>query len=365
MSFEVLQIVSGLPPAINGVGDYAHLLARELNAAHQINTHFLVCNSSQKCGKELDRFQVTQLESLQCDNLESQLSRKGMPQIVLLHYVGYGYQKRGCPFWLKRGLESWRRAGANRRLVIMFHELYAFGPPWRSSFWTSPSQRWLTAGLAKLADHCITNVERYAGWLETHARKHLNLIDTIPVFSNVGEINYTRQLDSRPRNMVIFGSANRVLELLGKYQPETLRCCLELGIEKIITIGCPAGTVTQKMPIPVTETGFLEASRVAEIISSSRVGVTNYFPGYLAKSGVFAAYAALGALPLLPRLSQSAGDGCSDGKNFLFLDQITSRLSDDSLQQVADNAWEWYQHHNLSRTGATYARLLKSVVSSQ
>ncbi len=364
MSLEVVQIVSGIPPAINGVGDYAYLLAKELNAVHKIHTHFLVCDSSQSCGKEIDGFQISQLEAPQCDKLTEQLTGKGTPQIVLLHYVGYGYQKRGYPFWLLRGLESWRMGGANRRLVIMFHELYAFGPPWRSSFWSSPAQQWLTASLAKLADRCITNLGRYAKWLEAHARRHLNLIDTIPVFSNVGEITKNYHLNSRSPKMVIFGGAGRVIELLGKYQNEILKCCHELEVKEIITIGCPAGTFTKKMPVPVTESGFLEAGKVAEIISSSRVGVTNHFPCDLGKSGVFAAYSALGALPILPRFNQSAGDGCSEGKNFLFLDQVTSRLSDDTLQQVADNAWEWYQNHNLPRTGEAYAKLLKDCAAT-
>lgn len=358
MSLEILQIVPNLPPAVNGVGDYAYLLAKRLRAAHDIHSHFLVCDSSQNSEGELEGFKIHQLEAQRQDKLAGRLSAKEMPPVVLLHYVGYGYEKRGCPLWLLRGLESWRMAGADRRLAIMFHELYAFGPPWRSSFWSSPVHRWLSASLAKLADGCITNLERYAKWLEARAGRRVK-IDALPVFSNIGEMTNTLPLDSRPPNLVIFGGARWVTELLGRYRSETLECCQHLGIREIFTIGCPAGTVPAKTPIPVTECGFLDAAEVVEIISSSRVGLMNYFPGYLAKSGVFAAYSSLRALPLLPRFESPDCDGCGSGKNFLFLDQLPAQMNGDTLQRVADGAWEWYQTHNLARTAEVYARLLK------
>jgi len=359
MPLEILQIVPNLPPAINGLGDYAYLLAKQLGAGHDIQSHFLVCDSSGNRERELSGFKVHQLEAQQPDELARKLAMGEMPSIVLLHYVGYGYEKRGCPFWLLRGLESWKRVNADRQLLIMFHELYAFGPPWRSSFWASPAHRWLAARLARLADRCITNLGRYAKWLGARAERHKNVIDTIPVFSNVGEMTYSSPLNSRSPNMVIFGGARWVTELLGRYRNETLRCCRELCIQEIITIGSPAGTVTGKMPIPVTECGFLNTDKVAEIISSSQVGLMNYFPGYLAKSGVFAAYSALGVLPLLPRFSPPGCDGCIAGKHYLFLDQVATSVNGDRLQQVVNNAREWYQTHNLARTADIYAGLLK------
>jgi hypothetical protein len=55
---------------------------------------------------------------------------------VLLHFSGYGYARRGLCRWLVDGLTRWKAAGAQRRVVTMFHEVYASGPIWRSSFWT-------------------------------------------------------------------------------------------------------------------------------------------------------------------------------------------------------------------------------------
>ena len=58
-------------------------------------------------------------------------------ETVLLHYANYAYQRRGCPARLVAGLEAWRRSGGGR-LVTVFHEVYAEGPPWRSSSGSAP-----------------------------------------------------------------------------------------------------------------------------------------------------------------------------------------------------------------------------------
>lgn len=357
-SVEILQIVPSFRPKINGVGDYAYLLARQLRAAHRIDSQFLVCDPLWSGGHQFDGFEIRKLTARRDEDLIGSLSMGTMPRIALLHYVGYGYQKRGCPSWLARGLETWKGQSGDRRLVVMFHELYAFGPPWRSSFWTSHSQRQITAQLANLADSCATSLQRYSDWIGAKASSHHNRVCTLPVFSNFGELAVPHPLNSRPPNMVIFGGTRWVKELLGKYKNETLSCCRALGVDQIVTVGSPLGTVPVDLPIPVTERGFLDAAQVAEVIRSSRVGMMNYFSGYLGKSGVFAAYSALGALPVLPRFNPSDPDGCREGLTYLVANRIAAQVSGESLQRVADNAREWYQGHTLSKTADRYAEML-------
>ena len=83
---------------------------------------------------------------------------------VLLHYAGYGYQARGCPTRLVAGLRDWKRRGGGR-LVTVFHEVYASGPPWRSSFWLFPFQRRLAAERARRSDGIVTSLEIYRSLL--------------------------------------------------------------------------------------------------------------------------------------------------------------------------------------------------------
>ena len=45
--------VPRLPPAIDGVGDYALNLARQLRKDFNIQTHFIVGNSTWKCAENL------------------------------------------------------------------------------------------------------------------------------------------------------------------------------------------------------------------------------------------------------------------------------------------------------------------------
>src|SRR5439155_22194475 len=114
MSMEIVQIVPRLPPSISGVGDYAYSLASQLRATHGIHSRFVVCDPTWLGPKDFDGFSIDQLNTQQAGELESRISALGMPATVVLHYVGYGYQKRGCPFWVVRGLESWKTRSANR-----------------------------------------------------------------------------------------------------------------------------------------------------------------------------------------------------------------------------------------------------------
>jgi hypothetical protein len=94
---NIVQIVPCLPPPPEGVGSYAEALAGALAELQGIDTRFLV---------------GTQLPGA----IEGETP-------ILLHYVGYGYQRRGCPRELVARLAAWRRGGEGRRQVTFFHEV--------------------------------------------------------------------------------------------------------------------------------------------------------------------------------------------------------------------------------------------------
>jgi hypothetical protein len=137
---------------------------------------------------KLRDFHITQVSVCSANTLLSLLpSDRQQPTTVLLHYVNYGYAKRGCPVWLVDGLQRWRSASVNRSVVTMFHEVYATGPPWASSFWLSPLQRNLAARVASLSDRCLTSRQGYAKLLYELSLGKQTQIPTLPVFSNIGE----------------------------------------------------------------------------------------------------------------------------------------------------------------------------------
>ena len=200
---QFVQIVPALPPDVNGLGDQAYLLALELRRKYAWQTQFIVISRQASIpGNEM--FPICLTEPNRPGLLKALRQIDGDDMVVLLHYVGYAYARRGCPFWLLEALKSWRQ-GQGRRLITMFYEIYASGPPWRSSFWTHGFQKSIAARLAGISDLCRTNMRQYAMTLERISdRKDVSVM---PVFSNVGEGTEMKAFEQRKRRLVIFGGA--------------------------------------------------------------------------------------------------------------------------------------------------------------
>jgi hypothetical protein len=353
----ITAIITRLPPAIDGVGDYALYLAGRLCKDFNIETHFVVGDPSWTGATEIQGFPVTKVSVCSANTLLSLLpSNRQPPTTVLLHYVNYGYAKRGCPVWLVDGLQRWQAASANRSLVTMFHETYATGPPWTSSFWLSPLQRNLAARLARLSDRCLTSRQGYAKLLYELSLGKQTQIPTLAVFSNIGEPEQVPPLAERQRHIVVFGSPLHRLRAYRESLTQLELTCQLLGIEEILDIGpstnLPLSTVSG---VPVVELGQRSATEISGFLLNSLVGFFDYNPDYLAKSGIFAAYCAHGLLPVSTRCSAVSVDGIEAGKHYWVPDCRTTGLE---LQEIAVRAHAWYQSHNLSVHAQTFAAML-------
>ena len=207
---ELVQIVPALPPAFSGVGDFATLLARALLARHGVGGRFVVGDPAWNAPTAVAPFPAAAVTARSASVLRAQLD--ALPHApgdaVLLHYVGYGYAHRGCPFWLVDGLERWQRAAAHApRLLVLFHETFASGPVWSSAFWTRPFQKSLAARLARLADaRRITTTIGRGELSGTLCRGETLPMTVAPVFSNVGEPAAPPPPAARERQVVVFGS---------------------------------------------------------------------------------------------------------------------------------------------------------------
>src|ERR1700675_2449648 len=156
---QIVQIVPKLPPSISGVGDYAVLLARQLQLGYGIDSRFVLVSDGQAPEMAND-FAVSVIQP-RARLLPEAL--RGQP--VCLHYVGYGYQKRGYAAWLARGLQTWKRENPSRHLITMFHEIFATGRIWNSSVWLSRLQRRVACAIANTSDALLTNRQAYADTL--------------------------------------------------------------------------------------------------------------------------------------------------------------------------------------------------------
>jgi hypothetical protein len=357
----VTSIVTRLPPIIDGVGDHAFNLALKLRQDFDIETHFIVGDPTWTEITQIEGFSVSKIRECSTKNLLSMLqSERFSSTPILLHYVNYGYAKRGCPVWLVDALQSWRTKNNNRSLVTMFHETYASGPPWTSSFWLSPLQKKLAARLVKMSTHCLTSRENYAKVLSQLSLGKHTQIPTLPVFSNIGEPEQVPPLVERSKRLVIFGSPTSRRRVYQESFAELERTCELLEIEEILDIGTSTNlTLSTVNKVPVVEFGQRSASEISHFLLNSLVGFFDYNPEYLAKSGIFAAYCAHGLLPVSNRPSAFLVDGLEAGKHYWFPDKPLTGLKElVELQTIANNAYAWYQTHNLSVQSKTFAALL-------
>ena len=354
---EITQIVPQLPPTISGVGDYAWLLARRLRAAHDVSTRFIVCDPSWDGDQDPSGASCHRLDARRAEDLQTILTLPAMPRTVLLHYAGYGYQRRGCPMWLVRTLESWKNQARERRLIVMFHELFAFGPPWRSSFWTSPLQRQLAKSLASLSDHCVTNLKRSAQTLSAVTARAETDFTVLPVFSNVGEPIAPANWTERKPRMIVFGGAawRRQVYLAGRV--DLARAVETLGIREVVDIGPQCGGYP-KLAVKLTVKGVLAAESIDRELADARAGFFTYPVAYLGKSGIFAAYAAHGLLPVTCADNTSKNqDGLLAGEHFLRVSG-SANLDGDHCAKISRQAFQSYRRHDLNQQAARYASIL-------
>jgi hypothetical protein len=363
---KIIQIVPQLPPYINGLGDHALNLARQLRQDYDIKTHFIVGDRNWQGSTVIEDFPIQKMETDSAETLLSLLSTNSSqlvsaPKVsILLHYVGYGYANKGCPVWLVEGLERWKANTANSHLVTMFHEVYASGLPWTSAFWSSPLQQNLAGRLLKLSDRYLTSKQSYAEILYKLARVKQDSIASLPVFSNIGEPEYVPPLAKRTRRLVVFGHRNSRSQVYQQCRAALESTCQALKIEEIYDIGVPTDLELSTINgIPVVEKGVTESIEISKILLDSVAGFLNVPPpAYLAKSGIFAAYCAHKLISCMTSSSKVPIDGLLSGKHYWSTGDQDRQLCLDMGQEIADNAYAWYQNHTLSTQAKIFANYL-------
>ena len=365
MGRMIIQIVPALPPAASGVGDYALALARVMRRDFGLKTVFVVGSEAWQGSDEVDGFPVRKLASRSADNLEAALdvgeSTFGSSS-VLLQLSGYGYAVRGCPFWLLQGLKQWRTKQPNSRLVTMFHESYAFGPPWKSAFWLSPAQRMVVAGILRLSDAAVTNIQQHRERLERFDPSKREKITVLAVPSNVGEPLESDDLNARSKHMIVFGLPGSRDQMYRREMPALQRACQRFGISEVHDVGASFDGIPERVgDIQIRKHGLMGASDLSALLSHSTAGFAHHFPGYMAKSGVFASYCAHRLVPVTAGDGRSKADGIECGIHYCSVEgKPESELAMEDAQRIADAAREWYQGHSMQAHARVFARELET-----
>jgi hypothetical protein len=357
----ILSIVPRLPPAIDGVGDYAWLLSQNLADRHQISTQFITCDPIEAEIEDPNRIQLPQRST---DALLTILDGFDNIDTLFLHYVGYGYAKRGCPLWLLAALTKWRKAKSSRQLVIMFHEVYASSNlPWSSQFWTSPIQKQIAKDLVDLCDRLITNSQIFANTISKLSSKHDGKISILPIFSNIGECSAPIPLKERKPWLVTFGNYGFRKSIYTNSLEQVTSICQQLGIEEIYDIGHNSAEIVRQIPgIKMNAMGILPAIEISQIFQMAQVGFINYPITYIAKSGIFAAYASHQLCTVFDRYNLGDNqDGIRLNEHYWAMKDPGDSIDLDLAQSIAGNAYQWYERHNLDRTANHIATILNII----
>jgi hypothetical protein len=272
---------------------------------------------------------------------------------IFLQYSGYGFAKRGAPYWLLEKLN--RDRNQIGILGIFFHELYAFAPPWSSAFWLSPAQRQIASSLVEICDYWVTNRNESAKWLSDHGGQG-KLASVLPVFSTVGE-PISMPID-RSRQIVVFGTpAVRSAAYLAATS-KLLRFVADSGYT-VRDIGDPIADPRVRnlfKTLKPTELGRLSERDVSYELLRSEYALLAYRPRYLAKSTIFAAYAAHGVPCLLAATEEKNEDDLLPGGHYV-LGIPACALKAEQWQSISENALRWYKKHSLSYHAALVREL--------
>jgi hypothetical protein len=361
----ILQIVPYLPGTLDGVGDYALNLAKALAANHGIDTVFAVARGT--AVERKDGFPI--VSGLDPASVEG-LARKC--EHVILHYVNYGYQARGIPFHL-RSFARQLRERLRGRWVTNFHELYASGPPWRSSFWLRPLQVRIARDLIDNSTSCF--VSNAAIEEAIHAYDPRKKVYRVPVMSNFGEPELDIVRDVSLKRWTICGGTvliARSLALFEKIQPmipdvfSPEHLDVIGGRNEISTRAMMDNLERQSPRLRCHYYPEIGVELASELLQQSSFGWIDYFgggkmwPGMILKSTAFAALCAHGVIPVASHCEEKVavnGDPLP-GPYFVTSDAVNFPAPD-QVHAIREKIYLWYQEQAASRQLARiYAKAL-------
>jgi hypothetical protein len=344
---RVLQIVPRVPPAVCGIGDYAWLLAQALREEHDIHSSFLSAGTNWIKPEGDTEFPVFRLPELTAGALvDFVAARAGEFQAIVLHMSPYGYQKRAVPLWLASGWRQIARMPGRSRLITMFHELYASGPMLSSAFWLQPLQKWMLHTVARASDGLRTNRQTYADWLERTLGLKNGVVTVMPVFSNMQEAAETEaEPAERWQGMTVFAST-----FDDEQSTALAEVCHRLRIQRVGWIG-HREPPSLGQGLSLRHIAHLPTQEARDWFRFHGHTWTGYNPAFLAKSGIFAAFAAHRTAVVLPGARGLLADGLMEGVHYT---TPGSASAADSVR-LSQALHGWYLPHNVPATAASYA----------
>jgi hypothetical protein len=323
-----LQLVPQLPGSHDGVADYALRLGDYLRTEYGKETIF-VAPPFEPVNQSAD---------------------------IILHYVNYGYHKRGVPRQLPLSLRRLKQ-NCGGRVVTIFHELYASAPPWRSAFWLQPMQKSIARAIARLSDACVVSSETTRALL--HALSPASEIAVHPVVSALGEPTFpVAQFVRRdPHRWVIFGGTHLLQRSLVTFRNRFSLIPEPFSPHELYVLGGDENFRTRRdlgeiRGVTCHYHPRIEAAAASEILCSCSFGWIDYFrqrnvpTAAILKSGSFASYCAHGVIPILPHEGVAItlrGDPIP-GPYFVETDRVHLPTLADRAE-ISAGVYEWYRRN--------------------
>jgi hypothetical protein len=260
----------------------------------------------------------------------------------------------------------WRRSAPRIPLFTIFHELYATGWPWQSSFWLSPVQKRIARNILNLSSGVVVPTDLHRKrLLQWRACSDIE-ITRMSVFSNVGEPGCGLPSSARPPTAVVFGLASVEDRTFGRYRSEIEQIVKILGINKILDVGPRVSSVPSTLAgVPLVSKGVLPRAAVSELLQQAKFGFVVYPFDVLGKSGVFAAYAAHGIVPIVFPERRGSFDGLEAGRHFLDGLHLETSVGADALVMIQSQLFSWYASHSLHVQASFLERSIRSVAAVQ
>jgi len=347
----LLQIVPRIPGGIDGVGDYALTIAKKLREKFECNTVFATFKTSS--AENAGGFDVVSL-----DRLLDRSSRKY--DHALLHYVNYGFQKRGIPFRLLSILRA-SREQHGERLVTIFHELYASGPPWTSAFWLRPVQIYLAKAVARLSEPCIVSSDNFFSELKRMVPDARIQLHPVPSGLEEPSLTLTQIANRDPHRWMIVGGTALVERSLRSHRRLMHRIPDSIAPRILFVLGGNENPVTRSLLVDLAvQSDYrprISATDASEILKTCSFAWFDYFVRHdvetsiILKSSAFAAACAHGVIPVFPHCGSAV---LVDGDHLpgpFFVETDRCEIPDaPGRAKIAADIYAWYQRHASSES---------------
>jgi hypothetical protein len=301
---SAVVITTRLAPLVCGIGAYSWL-AHKHRPNESSPADFLVMEGAAESRALLGWEAIAEFNGDPA-KLARALDRAGATNL-LLHYAGRAYQRFGCPTWLRRVLEKWKKKFPEGRLIIFFHEVPGEIPRLSRHFLLGKINSRIIRQLAAIADVLVTNTENHAAILRKLSGREVHVL---PVGSNIEPIAASLRETRAETEFVIFGLPFGRLQTLQSFQREISKWQERGLLTKLHLIGpddeklaAQVNPLLESLSDILVRHGTLPDAEVSRLLARTRFALTNVSQPTWSKSGSFMACAAHGCAVVIKEAS--------------------------------------------------------------